>query len=144
MTDYEMLKKARAFARKAHGNETDKAGELYIIHPVTVALLCSSTDEKVVALLHDVVEDTEYTFDDIQKEGFPERIVESLKYLTHDWDECGYEEYVDRLAKSGDMTAIRVKIADLTHNTDTSRLEGKKPFSYDKYVAALEKLKALT
>jgi len=98
-------------------------------------------EEKVVALLHDSVEDNGLSFDDISAAGFSQDIIDSICLLTHDWNECGYEEYVERLAKSGNKIAINVKIADLTHNTDLSRLGGEKPYSYDKYVKALERLR---
>ncbi len=91
-----------------------------------------------MALLHDSVEDNGLTFDDIREVGFSEEIIDSIRLLTHDWDKCGYEEYIRHLADSGNRTAINVKIADLTHNTDLSRLGGQKPYSYDKYIRALK------
>jgi len=141
MTDYEMLSKALELSRKAHDGQEDKAGEPYIFHLVMVALQCETAEEKVVALLHDSVEDNGLSFEDISAAGFSQDIIDSICLLTHDWNECGYEEYVERLAKSGNKIAINVKIADLTHNTDLSRLGGEKPYSYDKYVKALERLR---
>jgi len=141
MTDYEMLSKALELARKAHDGQEDKAGEPYIFHPVMVALQCETAEEKAVALLHDSVEDNGLSFDDISAAGFSQDIIDSVRLLTHDRNECGYEEYIERLAESGNKTAINVKIADLTHNSDLNRLGGVKPHKYDKYVKALERLR---
>ncbi len=140
MNDYEMLSKALELARRAHEGQKDKAGEPYIFHPVTVALLCETVEEKVVALLHDTVEDSELGLEDIAAAGFSQDIMDAIRLLTHDPDECSYEEYVERLAKSGNKTAINVKIADLTHNSDISRMGGKKTRKYDKYIWALDLL----
>jgi (p)ppGpp synthase/HD superfamily hydrolase len=77
-------------------------------------------DAVIVALLHDVVEDTEYTLDDIRAMGFPERIVEALSYMTHD-DAVPYLDYVAKIKENPIATAV--KMADLKHNSDLTRLD---------------------
>lgn len=146
MNDYEMLSKAFKLSCRAHETQRDKAGQPYIYHPVMVALQCDTVEEKVVALLHDSVEDKGLTFDDIRESGFSEDIIDSVRLLTHEFpkdDEYDrhYREYIKALYESGDQTAINVKIADLTHNTDLSRLGGRKSSGYDRYIWAIEYLK---
>ena len=74
-----MLNKALNIAYKAHIGQLDKGGSPYILHPVRVALHCQTEDEKIVALLHDVVEDTSITFEDLKTEGLDDRLLEALK-----------------------------------------------------------------
>ena len=76
-----MLNKALNIAYKAHIGQLDKGGSPYILHPVRVALHCQTEDEKIVALLHDVVEDTSITFEDLKTEGLDDRLLEALKCL---------------------------------------------------------------
>ena len=83
MTDYEMIKTALSIAREAHKGQKDKAGEDYIFHPVTVALLCDGAKAKAVALLHDTIEDTDVTYEEI-KEALGEEIADAVKLLTQD------------------------------------------------------------
>lgn len=115
----EMTKKAMTIAHRAHLNQVDKAGFPYIHHPLHLAE--SMLDEKstCVALLHDVVEDSDYTFEDLINEGFDDDIIEALKLLTHN-DGSEYFTYVKRI-KTNDI-ARSVKLADLKHNSDLSRL----------------------
>lgn len=144
MTDYEYIRDALAIARQAHAGQTDKSGVDYIYHPLTVALLCNSTEEKIVALLHDVIEDTSVTMEDLKEYKFPKVVYDSLELLTHIPDKSNqhdYEDYVKRIKSSGNRTAINVKIADLTHNMDSSRLGGKKHKKYDTYVWAINYLR---
>lgn len=78
----DLIRKALEVAIKAHEGVVGKDGLDYVFHPITVALKCKTDDEKVVALLHDVVEDTPTTLDDLRKEGFPEYIVEAVDAVT--------------------------------------------------------------
>ena len=113
-----MVQKALTMAYKAHMNQVDKGGAPYILHPVYVALSVQGEDEKIVALLHDIVEDTEVTLEDLRKEGFSERVIEAVDAITHRGED--YFEYIRRVKKN--PLATKVKIADLKHNMDTSRL----------------------
>ena len=142
MSNIETIKKAYLFAEQAHRGQTDKAGKNYIFHPLAVASKLSSPDEKVLALLHDVVEDTSYTFADIERE-FGCKVAETLDYLTHR-DGESYDDYLNRL--SSNALAVRVKMADLNHNMELTRLTAisekdiKRFEKYAKaYVALLKK-----
>lgn len=143
MTEYEMISKALGIAQNMHQGMVDKAGKEYIFHPVMVALQCRTAEEKCAALLHDTVEDTELTLDDIASFGFPESVVQAVGLLTHVSDPSDpddYMHYVQRIAESGSTIAVNVKIADLTHNTDLSRMNGAKTKKYETYVKALQYL----
>ena len=136
MTEKEKL--AYEIASKAHSGMFDKAGKEYINHPLTVASFCKTEDERIVALLHDVIEDTEVTIEELAIH-FDSNIIEALKLLTHDDNEL-YMEYIDKI--KGNKLAKAVKIADLTHNIDLSRFNSPTQKDYDrlenKYKPALE------
>ena len=112
------LKKADAFAEKAHSGQFDMGGHPYIEHPRYVASMVDGETAKIAALLHDTVEDTDVTLDDIRAE-FGDEIAEIVGLLTHKKG-TPYMEYIKAIAQND--TAKKVKIADLTHNMDTSRL----------------------
>ena len=82
-----MLNKALDIAYKAHWGQTDKAGTPYKLHPTRVALHCQTEDEKIVALLHDVVEDTSMTLEELKAQGFSNEVLAALKCLTQIEDE---------------------------------------------------------
>ena len=92
----ETTKKALKLAFDAHKDQLDKSGLPYVFHPFHLAEQMETEDETVVALLHDVVEDTKYTFDDIRAMGFSEKVIEALTLLTHD-DAEPYLDYAARL-----------------------------------------------
>ena len=114
-----LLKLARRIAMTAHVNQTDKAGQPYINHPIAVADKVGGETEKIVALLHDVVEDTAFTLDDIHNAGFGEDVIAALDCITKR-DGEPYADYLSRVA--GNKIARAVKLADLAHNMDISRL----------------------
>ena len=116
----DLTKKAMRFAYRAHHGQTDKTGLPYILHPVHLAEQMADENTTVAALLHDVVEDTAYTFEDLRAEGFPEEILEALRLLTHD-PAVPYFDYVRAAAKN--PIARVVKYADLEHNSDLTRLD---------------------
>lgn len=147
--DYmDLIRKALEIAIKAHKGVVDKGGADYIFHPITVALKCKTDDEKVVALLHDVVEDTPMTFNDLRKEGFPEYIIEALNAITRrkpqEQNGDGRWEYIKR-CKANPIARV-VKIADLEHNSDLSRIpnptEKFKKRVIEEYPAEIEFLKS--
>ncbi len=113
-------KKALKLSFEAHKNQVDKSGLPYVYHPFHLAEQMTDENSTVVALLHDVVEDTEYTFEDLQKLGFNDVVIEALKLLTHD-DAVPYMEYVKAIKRN--KTARAVKLADLKHNSDLTRLD---------------------
>ena len=110
---------AKAIAYAAHEGQVDKAGKPYIEHPRTVAGSVEGDAAKAVAWLHDVVEDTSMTFDDLRAAGIASEVIDHLRLLTHD-KSVPYMEYIAAL--KGDPVACEVKLADLRHNSDLSRL----------------------
>lgn len=115
-----MTKKALKLSFDAHKNQVDKSGMPYVYHPFHLAEQMNDEDTTIVALLHDVVEDTDIGFNELIGMGFSNKIIEALKLLTHD-DNVPYEQYIDMI-KSNDI-AKAVKLADLRHNSDLSRLD---------------------
>lgn len=110
---------ALVIATQAHQGQTDKAGVSYLYHPLTVASLVEGDDAKAVALLHDVIEDSEVTSQDLLEAGLSSEIVDAVQLLTKS-RRLSYQDYLAAL--KGNDLARRVKIADLTHNLDASRL----------------------
>lgn len=110
---------ALAIAKDAHKGQVDKAGVDYIQHPLFVASLVEGELAKTVALLHDVVEDSDWTLEDLRKEGLPDEVVQAVGILTKKRNE-NYEEYILRVKQN--PLARQVKLADLQHNSDLSRL----------------------
>ena len=125
-------------ATEAHRGQKDLDGNAAILHPLTVGLMGKTTDEQCVGFLHDVVEDTEYTFDDLLVMGVPIHIVDALRLLTHE-DGTDYLEYVRRIALSGNELAIAVKLNDLRHNLKRGREKGYTRL-VEKHEAALKEL----
>lgn len=115
-----MTKKALKLCFAAHRDQTDKSGMPYVFHPFHLAEQMKDEYTTIVALLHDVVEDTDITFDDLAAEGFPEEVISALRLLTHE-DGVEYMDYVARIKDN--PIAVAVKLADLKHNSDTSRLD---------------------
>lgn len=116
----ELTKKAMKLCFTAHKDQTDKSGLPYVFHPFHLAEQMPDELTTVAALLHDVVEDTAYTFADLREMGFPAAVLEALALLTHD-DGTPYLDYVAQL-KSNPI-ARAVKLADLRHNSDLTRLD---------------------
>ena len=137
-----MTKIALKLCFEAHKDQIDKSGMPYVFHPFHLAEQMKDEKTTVVALLHDVVEDTEYTLDDLKNMGFSEDILSAIALMTHD-DSVPYMEYVAQI--KADPIAKAVKLADLRHNSDLSRLD--KVTSYDleraeKYKKAIELLES--
>ena len=116
----DMTKKAMRIAFNAHKEQTDKAGLPYIFHPFHLAEQMDTEEEIIVALLHDVVEDTDNTLDNLQSEGFSSCIIDALSLMTHD-NGVEYMDYVEKIKFN--PLAAKVKLADLRHNSDTTRLD---------------------
>ena len=116
----DLTKKAMKLCFAAHKDQIDKSGMPYVFHPFHLAEQMTDELTTVTALLHDVVEDTPYTMDDLRRMGFPEEVLAALRLLTHN-DGLPYLDYVARL-KSNPI-ARAVKLADLRHNSDLTRLD---------------------
>lgn len=113
-------KKALKLCFKAHLGQVDKSGIPYVFHPFHLAEQMGDEDSVIVALLHDVVEDTDYTLQDLAEMGFGDAVIEALTLLTHD-ESVPYLDYVRKISQN--PLATRVKLADLAHNSDISRLD---------------------
>ena len=113
-------KKALKLCFEAHKDQVDKSGLPYVFHPFHLAEQMTDEVTTVVALLHDVVEDTAYTLEDLRGMGFPAEALEALALLTHD-EAVPYMDYVAGIKEN--PVAKAVKLADLRHNSDLSRLE---------------------
>lgn len=134
----DLLEKALRIAVNAHFGQKDKARKPYIFHPLRVMNNVSTLDEKVVAVLHDVIEDTAITADDLLKEGIPAYLVEAIVCLSKNEKET-YEEFIRRV--SWNEIAVNVKIADIKDNLDVSRLSSIVEQDIDRlkrYLKALE------
>ena len=116
----ELTKKAMKIAFEAHKEQIDKSGIPYIYHPIHLAEQMSDEITTCVALLHDVVEDTNMTFEELEKLGFTNDIITALKLMTHD-SNVPYMDYVRDIKTN--IYAKTVKLADLRHNSDLSRLD---------------------
>ena len=113
-------KKAMKLCFEAHKDQLDKSGVPYVFHPFHVAEQMSDEATTIVALLHDVVEDTDYTLEDIAAMGFGQDVVDALALMTHD-KSVPYLEYVAKIKDN--PIARTVKLADLAHNSDPTRLD---------------------
>ena len=111
---------ALGIALKAHKGQRDLDGNPVKLHPLTVALKGNNESEIVAGVLHDVVEDTEWTFEDLLEAGIEPEVVDALRLLTHSKD-VPYFDYVQRIADSHNPIAINVKCNDLDHNLDRGR-----------------------
>ena len=115
-----LTKKAMKLCFQAHKEQLDKSGIPYVFHPIHLAEQMDDEYSTVTALLHDVVEDTSYTFEDLRNFGYPEAVLEALRLLTHD-KAVPYMEYVAAVREN--PIARKVKLADLRHNSDITRLD---------------------
>lgn len=118
------LETAIALACKVHAGQVDKSGQPYILHPLRLMLKFQSDDERIVAILHDAVEDGDITLDDLRQSGFSEMIVVAIDCLSKRADE-GYEDFVSRL--SINALARKVKVEDIRDNLDVTRLQSIGP-----------------
>ena len=116
----DLTRKAMFVAYDAHNGQVDKAGVPYIYHPVHLAEQVNSEEACIVALLHDVVEDTNVTIEKLEEMSFPEECIVALKLLSHDKNQ-DYFEYIENLKTN--KLARTVKMLDLKHNMDKTRLD---------------------
>lgn len=119
-----LLEKAIIIASKAHNNQKDKAGCEYILHPLRLMLQMKTQDEKIIAILHDVIEDSNYTIQDLRHEGFEEEILVPLRLLTRNDKKVIYEDYIKKIKTN--HVATKIKIADLEDNMNLTRIKNLK------------------
>lgn len=135
------IEDALRIAVDAHNGQKDLDGNPVILHPIAVELAGNNREEIIGGFLHDVVEDTEFTFNDLLARGVDKTIVETLQLLTHTKD-ISYDEYVQRIATSGNSIAIHIKYNDLKHNLKRGRAGGhwKIVTKHEKALAIIEPL----
>jgi (p)ppGpp synthase/HD superfamily hydrolase len=137
------LEKAIKIAFEAHLDQKDRSGEPYILHPLYVMGKMDTHESRIVAILHDVIEDTPWTLDKLRKEGFSEEIISAIDHITRR-DGESYLDYIHRVATN--PLARKVKLADLEHNMDLRRLKIVTPQDIsrieERYKPALELLKS--
>jgi guanosine-3',5'-bis(diphosphate) 3'-pyrophosphohydrolase len=114
------LDKAILIATQAHQDQKDRYDKAYILHPIRLMMKMDSEQEQIAAILHDVVEDSEWTFDDLYKEGFSGEIITAVDCLTKR-DNEPYMDYIERLKSN--TIARKVKLADLEDNMDLRRID---------------------
>lgn len=137
-----LTKMALKISFDVHKNQVDKSGMPYVYHPFHLAEQMDDEYTTCVALLHDVVEDTDITLDDLKKKGFPNEVTDAIALMTHD-DVVPYLEYVAKIKKN--PIATFVKLADLKHNSDLTRLDevdSKALERVEKYRKAIQILSA--
>jgi hypothetical protein len=113
-----MLEKAVALAVKAHAGQRDKSGEPYVFHPLRMMLRSQTFEEKLVSVLHDVIEDSDYTLKELRQEGCPEDVLIAIEHLSRRNDES-YDEFIERALSNA--LARKVKIKDLEDNMNLLR-----------------------
>ena len=124
-----MIDIALAIAKKAHAGQVDKAGVDYIQHPLYVASQVKTEQEKAVALLHDVLEDSDITAADLLAYGLSNEVVTAVQTLTKKKRQS-YQDYLEKV-KSNNLARV-VKLADLKHNSDLSRLKTVSNTDYER------------
>ena len=127
------LQRAIEIATQAHHGQFDKSGKDYIGHPLRVMEMGKTEEEKIVGVLHDVVEDSDWTFEALEAEGFSQEIIAALKCVTKLSENENYDDFIERVKKN--PLAVAVKINDLTDNMDIRRL----PYLSDKDIKRLKK-----
>ncbi len=137
------VERAVAIAARAHEGQVDKAGAPYVFHPLRVMLRLETADERIVGVLHDVVEDTDVTMDHLRAEGFSETVLIALDSVTKRGGEV-YMDFVQRAAAN--PIGRRVKLADLLDNSDVSRIARPTQRDFERlerYRLAIEVIRAM-
>lgn len=138
---------ALQIATQAHAGQLDRDGYPVILHPLTVGLMGHTDEERMAGFLHDVVEDTEYTFDDLLQAGIPRGVVSALRLLTHEKG-TPYYDYVQHIIDSANPIALQVKYNDLQHNYARGKaypdLQAKHGRALEMVKAAIEECSQIT
>ena len=137
------LERAIEIARQAHAGQVDKGGADYIGHPLRVMEMCETEEQKIVGVLHDVVEDSDWTFEILEEEGFTPDIIEALKCLTKVSEDESYDDFIARVMTN--PLAVKIKLYDIEDNLDVSRLDSLTDDDVarcKKYLHARDRLKA--
>ena len=115
-----ILDRAKAIATSVHEGQVDKAGKPYIEHPMRVMNMGKTVEEKIAGVLHDVVEDSDWTFEMLEKEGIPKDVMDALKCVTKLSEDEDYDHFIERVKTN--PLAVKVKLNDLKDNMDITRL----------------------
>lgn len=115
-----ILDRAKAIATSAHEGQVDKAGKPYIKHPMRVMNMGKTVEEKIAGVLHDVVEDSDWTFEMLEKEGIPKDVMDALRCVTKLSEDEDYDHFIERVKTN--PLAVKVKLNDLKDNMDITRL----------------------
>jgi (p)ppGpp synthase/HD superfamily hydrolase len=143
MEHLHLLETAIRLAAKVHRGQLDRFGKPYVLHVMRVMMRGHDLEEQILGALHDVLERSELTVDDIAKKGFTPRVIKALQHITRDPQET-YEQYIDRVVQ--DNLAIRVKLHDLADKMDLLHVEQLDPADlkrYNKQLAAYHRMKRL-
>ena len=138
-----ILDRAEEIAKAAHEGQVDKAGKPYIEHPMRVMKMGKTVEEKIAGVLHDVVEDSEWTFEMLEKEGIPKDVMDALRCVTKLSEDEDYDHFIERVKTN--PLAIKVKLNDLKDNMDITRLDlvtEKDLARLNKYIRAYKQLTA--
>lgn len=127
----DLLYKTLELVIRVFDEKVDKGGMPYFNHLLKVYINVSDYQEKIVALLHDIVEDTDINFDDLRDFGYNEEIINCLAYLTKKKGEY-YPDYIDRIISSNNIHVLNVKLADLKHNMDITRIKNPSVNDYER------------
>lgn len=139
-----LLEQAILIATHAHAGQVDKGGQPYILHPLSVMNRVHTIEQKIVAVLHDMIEDTDITLDQLQEAGFPQPILAAVNTLTRRPEES-YEEYIERVSQN--PLATVVKLADLTENMNLLRIPSPTPKDdqrIQRYQKAYQRLQSIS
>jgi (p)ppGpp synthase/HD superfamily hydrolase len=138
------IEDAISLAADSHKNQTDKAGAPYIYHPLRVMFRLETEKERIIAVLHDVLEDCDVTPKDLRDMGYDKEIIEALDFLTKRKEEEGdYDAFIERIRR-GPIVAIKVKLADLADNMDPVRRRVKEENSrYERRMEKYRRAKAV-
>ena len=138
-----LIDKSLSLVVRLFKDKNDKGGIPYSIHLLRVYAGVSTEIEKVCALLHDVIEDTDITYDDLQYLGYPKEVIDILTYLTKIKGE-DYNNYIERIISSHNIHVLNIKLADLTHNMEVGRISNPTINDYERinkrYFPAREKV----
>ena len=138
-----ILDRSKEIAKAAHEGQVDKAGKPYIEHPMRVMKMGKTVEEKIAGVLHDVVEDSEWTFEMLEKEGIPKDVMDALRCVTKLSEDEDYDHFIARVKTN--PLAVKVKLNDLKDNMDITRLDQvteKDLARLNKYIRAYKQLTA--
>lgn len=127
----DLLEKSKRLAERIFEEKTDKGGNPYMVHLLSVSYFMNSLDEKVVAILHDILEDSEITKEELEELGYSSDVLEAIEILTRKEKE-EYPKYIERIISSNNLTALNVKLFDLKNNMDISRIKNPTPKDFSR------------